>query len=67
MNIPTENTNLPESNIKMPYFFLGDSGFPISNYMMRPYSGKVLDERKKIFNYRLAIHVIIIIKILLNI
>lgn len=47
LNLPTETTNLPGSNVKLPHFFLGDSGFPISTIMMRPYSGQLLDERKK--------------------
>lgn len=52
LNLPNGTANLFGSNIKLPCFFLGDSGFPISTSMMRPYSGKILDERKKIFNYR---------------
>lgn len=56
LNLPKGTANLPGSNVKLPLFFLGDSGFPISINMMRPYSGKLLDERKKIFNYRFAIN-----------
>lgn len=52
LNLPEGIANLPESNIQLPCFFVGDSGFPISHFMMRPYSGRLLDERKKIFNYR---------------
>ncbi|XP_050457322.1 uncharacterized protein LOC126854518 [Cataglyphis hispanica] len=47
LNLPKGTVNLPGSNITMPCFFLGDSGFPISTLMMRPYSGKILNERKK--------------------
>lgn len=54
LNLPKGTANLPGSNVKLPCFFLGDSGFPISTTMMRLYSGKLLDERKKIFNYRLS-------------
>ncbi|XP_067209497.1 uncharacterized protein [Linepithema humile] len=54
LNIPKNLINLPGSNIKLPYVFLGDSGFPISTNLMRPYSGKLLNEKKKIFNYRLS-------------
>lgn len=61
LNLPKGTANLFGSNIKLPCFFLGDSGFPISTNMMRPYSGKFLDERKNIFNYRSAIYVFIII------
>lgn len=54
LNLPKGTANLSGSDITLPCFFLGDSGFPLSTFMMRPYSGKVLDERKKIFNYRFA-------------
>ncbi|XP_029162074.1 protein ALP1-like [Nylanderia fulva] len=54
LNLPKGFANLPGSNVKLPCFFLGDSGFPISSIMMRPYAGKLHDERKKIFNYRLS-------------
>ncbi|XP_032685188.1 protein ALP1-like [Odontomachus brunneus] len=54
LNLPKGSAKLPGSNINLPCFFLGDSGFPISSIMMRPYSGKLLDERKNIFNYRLS-------------
>ncbi|XP_018369174.1 PREDICTED: uncharacterized protein LOC108765110 [Trachymyrmex cornetzi] len=54
LNLPKGTANLPGSNIRLPCFFLGDSAFSISTIMMRPYSGKLLDERKKIFNYRLS-------------
>lgn len=64
LNIPKGTANLPGSNIKLLCFFLGDSGFPISNNMMRPYSGKIL-ERKKIFNYRLVIFHLFLLLILL--
>lgn len=47
LNLPKGTVNLPGSNVKLPFFFLGDSGFPIGINMMRPYSGKLLDERKK--------------------
>lgn len=65
LNIPKGTANLSGSNIKLPCFFLGDSGFPISNNMMRPYSGKILDEKKKIFNYRLVIFHLFLLLILL--
>ncbi|XP_018376592.1 PREDICTED: uncharacterized protein LOC108769870 [Trachymyrmex cornetzi] len=54
LNLPEGIANLPESDIQLPCFFIGDSGFPISRFMMRPYSGRLLNERKKIFNYRLS-------------
>ena len=40
MNIPSP-AKIPESDdLELPYFFLGDEIFPLSNWLMRPYSGK---------------------------
>ena len=40
--------------ILLPYYFVGDSAFPLKTYMLRPYPGKYLDDQKRIFNYRLS-------------
>lgn len=53
LNLPRE-TNLSASNIMTPCFFVGDKAFSLSRYMMRPYSGRQLEKKKKIFNYRLS-------------
>lgn len=47
---------LPERNKALPYFFLGDSAFALSESMMKPYPGKTLPagSRERIFNYRLS-------------
>lgn len=41
---------------KVPYFFLGDSGFPLCERIMTPYSyrGRQPTDDEKIFNYRLS-------------
>lgn len=39
---------------RMPYFFVGDSAFPLMNSMLKPYPGTYLPENKRIFNYRLS-------------
>lgn len=54
LNLPKDEVKLPGSNESMKYFFIGDEGFPLSTNFMRPYSGRNLDERKRIFNYRLS-------------
>lgn len=38
----------------MPYTFIGDEAFSLSLKIMRPFSGKVLSDKKRIFNYRLS-------------
>lgn len=46
---------LPNSNIELPVFFLGDSGFPLKKYLMKPYfKGSNYGAKEKIFNYRLS-------------
>lgn len=36
------------------YLFTGGDAFPLKTWMMKPYPGKFLDERHKIFNYHLS-------------
>ena len=47
---------LPGSEENLPYVIIGDEAFPLSTYLMRPYSGDQasVDEEKKVFNYRLS-------------
>lgn len=53
-SVKLQPKKLPGSDTKMPYYFLGDEGFPLKEYLMRPYPGKYLDEKKRCFNYRLS-------------
>ncbi|XP_071641987.1 uncharacterized protein [Temnothorax longispinosus] len=54
LNLPKGKANLPESNIATPCYFVGDAAFQLSKNMMRPYPGRQLEIKKKIFNYRLS-------------
>ncbi|XP_031778752.1 protein ALP1-like [Nasonia vitripennis] len=54
LDIPKEYANLPGSNIIMPYYFVGDEAFKLSENLMRPYPGRHLSDIKRIFNYRLS-------------
>ena len=51
MVVPSEGT-LGEATL--PKYLLGDEGFPLRNYLMRPYPGRGLSEGRRIFNYRLS-------------
>jgi hypothetical protein len=52
-NLPNPQ-NLPGTNIMMPFVFVGDEAFSLSEHVMRPYTGKFLSYNKRIFNYRLC-------------
>lgn len=46
---------LPGSDVELPYWIVGDGGFPIKSYLMRPYAkSQNYGQREKIFNYRLS-------------
>lgn len=53
LDIP-EPAEMPNTPNKMPYFIVGDAAFPLHTNLMRPYPGHFLDEKKRIFNYRLS-------------
>ncbi|CAI6370193.1 unnamed protein product [Macrosiphum euphorbiae] len=53
-NLPPKKT-LPHSTFPMPFVLLGDQGYPLKEYLMRPYPfDNNLDKTKEIFNYRLS-------------
>lgn len=48
-------TALPNCNIILPYYMIGDAGFPLRPHMMVPYSRLVrYTPMQRIFNYRLS-------------
>lgn len=49
-NRPLPGTEGPE----MPFVFVADDAFAIHEHLMKPYSLRNLDTRKRIFNYRLC-------------
>ncbi|KAJ8964763.1 hypothetical protein NQ314_004654 [Rhamnusium bicolor] len=51
--LPQENY-LPNSDTIFPFFFVADAAFPLKNHIMRPYPGRLLNDRKRVFNYRLS-------------
>ena len=48
-------TPLPGTQTVLPFFLVGDAGFPLKPYLMRPFGkGMNYGNREKIFNYRLS-------------
>jgi hypothetical protein len=38
----------------MPFVFIGDEAFKLSEHLMKPYARRSLDDIKRIYNYRLS-------------
>lgn len=54
-DLPTPTSRpLPGFQEPVPYVLVGDEAFSISNNVMRPYSGKHLSVKQRVFNYRLS-------------
>ena len=54
LNIPNGNPLFGTHHPVMPYVFVGDEAFSLSQHVLRPYSGKYLAHKKRIFNFRLS-------------
>lgn len=50
-NLPEMGT-IANTNLISNYFFVGDAGFPLENWLMKPFVGTDLSVEKRIFNYR---------------
>jgi hypothetical protein len=53
LNIPPER-EIPGTNIKIPFVLVGDRGYPLLNYLMRPFGQRNADDMKRVYNYRLS-------------
>ena len=51
--IPAADESVPHLG-RFPYVLVGDEGFPLRGYLMRPYPGKYFSQEQRIFNYRLS-------------
>lgn len=54
LNLPKGTFELPNSQIRTPMFLLADDAFSLNTRIMKPYTGKNLDEKQKICNYRFS-------------
>ena len=45
---------LPSDDRPMPYFLIGDDAFLLCMWLMKPFSGRILLDDQRIFNYRLS-------------
>lgn len=43
---------LPLSNIRFPYFIVGDDIFALRSWLLKPFNGEYLTEAEKQYNYR---------------
>lgn len=53
LNIP-KACPITNTNIVANYVFVGDEAFGLSEHVLRPYGGRNLTNKKRIFNYRLS-------------
>ena len=45
---------LPADDRPMPYFLIRDDAFSLRTWLMKPFSGRMLPDDQRIFNYRLS-------------
>ncbi|GBN92200.1 hypothetical protein AVEN_56011-1 [Araneus ventricosus] len=53
VNIPEAN-NLSLTTTKVPHVIAAGDAFPLSLNLMKPYTGKGLNDKERVFNYRLS-------------
>lgn len=53
LNLP-ERQALPSTENPLPLILVADEAFPLKENILRPFPGKNLDERERVFNYRLS-------------
>lgn len=53
LNLP-QPALIPETNFQLPYVFVADEAFALHKNVLRPFSGRELNETMSIFNYRLT-------------
>jgi len=53
LNLPPPS-NLPNTNVQLPFVIVGNEGFPVTEHVMIPYPGPLCrgNKNRRIFNYR---------------
>lgn len=54
LNIPLPKTSYTGFSEAMPFVFVADEGFGLTTNILRPYAGKCIPVKKRVFNYRLS-------------
>uniref|UniRef100_A0A0P4VZE0 DDE Tnp4 domain-containing protein n=1 Tax=Scylla olivacea TaxID=85551 RepID=A0A0P4VZE0_SCYOL len=54
LNVPAPQESYSGFGTPMPFVFVADEAFGLSQHIVRPYAGKFLSQKKRIFNYRLS-------------
>ena len=54
LNVPAPQESYSGFGTPMPFVFVADEAFGLSQHILRPYAGKFLSQKKRIFNYRLS-------------
>lgn len=50
-----EDAVVPNTNLTLPFYFVGDAAFPLKTHLMRPYPGKRLPLDREKFNKQLSV------------
>lgn len=53
LNVPPPE-KLPNSDVVLPYMFVGDEAYPLRTDLMKPFPFRQLDHNQRIYNYRLS-------------
>lgn len=53
LNLPEPQAIVPNGN-RMPFVFVADDAFAMSENLLKPYGGERLDHNQQVFNYRLS-------------
>ena len=59
-DMDNDNLNFPPAeplrgdDLRVPFYFIGDDAFPLTNRLMKPYSRRNLNHDELVFNYRLS-------------